>query len=47
MLQDDLKHGVNNSVLLASGAGSRLYPHVGYERIGSLLLFVADRRSRK
>jgi GNAT superfamily N-acetyltransferase len=47
MLQDDAKHGVRRSVLLASGAGSRLYPHVGYDRIGSLLLFVADRRSRK
>lgn len=39
MLQDDAAHGVNNSVLLASGAGSRLYPHLGYERIGTLLFF--------
>lgn len=40
MLADDAKFGVKNSVLLASGAGSRLYPHVGYQRIGTLLVFV-------
>jgi predicted N-acetyltransferase YhbS len=41
LLQDDARHGVQTSVLLASGAGARLYPHVGYERIGTLQLFVA------
>jgi predicted N-acetyltransferase YhbS len=41
LLQDDAEHGVQTSVLLASGAGARLYPHVGYERIGTLQLFVA------
>ncbi|HUG12458.1 MAG TPA: GNAT family N-acetyltransferase [Opitutaceae bacterium] len=40
MLQDDLAHGVESSVLLASGDGARLYPHVGYERIGTLQLFI-------
>ncbi len=40
MLQDDLAHGVEWSVLLASGDGARLYPHVGYERIGTLQLFI-------
>lgn len=44
MLQDDAVHGVRHSVLLASGAGSRLYPHVGYERIGTLLLMVPNKK---
>lgn len=39
LLQDDLAHGVEWSVLLASGDGARLYPHLGYERIGTLQLF--------
>jgi GNAT superfamily N-acetyltransferase len=39
MLQEDRSHGVEWSVLLASGAGARLYPHLGYERIGTLQLF--------
>ena len=39
MLQDDAKHGVVWSVLLASGDGARLYPHLGYQRIGTLQLF--------
>jgi GNAT superfamily N-acetyltransferase len=46
MLQDDAKHGIEHSVLLASTAGSRLYPHVGYERIGTLVLFVPTPRWR-
>jgi GNAT superfamily N-acetyltransferase len=44
MLQDDAAHGVRHSVLLASGAGSRLYPHVGYERIGTLMMFIPAKR---
>lgn len=40
MLRDDHAHRVEWSVLLASGDGARLYPHVGYERIGTLQLFV-------
>jgi GNAT superfamily N-acetyltransferase len=39
MLRDDRKLGVHSSVLLASRAGALLYPHVGYEQIGTLLLF--------
>lgn len=38
MLADDLARGYQRSVLLASYAGARLYPHVGYERIGTLYL---------
>jgi predicted N-acetyltransferase YhbS len=40
MLEDDNSHGAEWSVLLASGDGARLYPHVGYARIGTLQLFV-------
>ena len=39
MLRDDHKYGVRASVLLASQAGARLYPHVGYRRTGTLLVF--------
>ena len=39
MLLDDRERGVKTSVLLASTAGGRLYPHLGYDRIGTLQLF--------
>lgn len=39
MLRDDRKHGAKASVLLASHAGALLYPKVGYEQIGTLLMF--------
>jgi GNAT superfamily N-acetyltransferase len=39
MLRDDRAAGVKQSVLLASKAGALLYPHVGYVRIGTLLIF--------
>jgi GNAT superfamily N-acetyltransferase len=39
MLADDHAIGAKTSVLLASVAGSKLYPVVGYRQIGSLLLF--------
>jgi len=39
MLHDDARLGIEWSVLLASSAGARLYPHLGYERLGTLLLF--------
>jgi GNAT superfamily N-acetyltransferase len=39
VMQEDKKFGIERSVLLASGAGARLYPHMGYEHIGSLQLF--------
>jgi GNAT superfamily N-acetyltransferase len=40
MLGDDKIAGAKASVLLASHAGSALYPQVGYEQIGALLMFV-------
>ncbi len=38
MLADDREMGYRHSVLLASYAGARLYPHLGYRRIGTLYL---------
>lgn len=40
MLCDDKAAGAGASVLLASQAGGELYPTVGYEMIGVLLMFV-------
>lgn len=39
MLKDDRRAGVSASVLLASHAGSMLYPQLGYQLIGQLLLY--------
>jgi GNAT superfamily N-acetyltransferase len=39
MLRDDRAQGATKSVLLASHAGALLYPKVGYEQIGMLLIF--------
>jgi GNAT superfamily N-acetyltransferase len=39
MLRNDRAHGSTLSVLSASHTGAMLYPHVGYEFIGELLLF--------
>ncbi len=39
LLEDDERLGVRTSVLLASSAGARLYPWLGYEQIGLLQLF--------
>lgn len=38
MLADDRELGYRHSVLLASYAGARLYPHLGYKRIATLYL---------
>jgi len=43
MLRDDRARGSKCSVLTASHAGALLYPHVGYERIGTLLMFAPRR----
>jgi GNAT superfamily N-acetyltransferase len=40
---DDRRLGVYSSVLLASAAGARLYPHIGYRHIGTLQLFCPKR----
>jgi GNAT superfamily N-acetyltransferase len=39
MLRDDRAKGSKCSVLTASHTGALLYPHVGYERIGTLFMF--------
>jgi len=39
MLCDDRAHGSKWSVLLASHTGALLYPNVGYEQIGTLMLY--------
>lgn len=43
MLRDDRDRGSKCSVLTASHAGALLYPHVGYQRIGTLLMFAPSR----
>jgi len=44
MLRDDRARGAKCSVLTASHVGALLYPRVGYERIGTLLLFAPSKR---
>jgi GNAT superfamily N-acetyltransferase len=43
MLRDDRARGSKCSVLTASHTGALLYPRVGYERIGTLFMFVPRR----
>jgi GNAT superfamily N-acetyltransferase len=43
MLADDKTTGAQANILLASHAGAKLYPAVGYETIGKLLMFVPPR----
>jgi predicted acetyltransferase len=45
MLRDDRARGSKCSVLTASHTGALLYPRVGYERIGMLLLFAPRREA--
>jgi GNAT superfamily N-acetyltransferase len=44
MLQDDRAGGAQSAVLLASHTGAKLYPVVGYEQTGELLLFAPKER---
>lgn len=44
MLRDDREHGSQLAVLLASHTGALLYPVVGYQRIGTLLLYTPKKR---
>jgi GNAT superfamily N-acetyltransferase len=46
MLRDDRARGSKCSVLTASHAGALLYPHVGYDRIGTLFMFAPARTTR-
>lgn len=45
MLRDDRARGVENSVLLSSHTGALLYPQIGYEQIGTLLLFAPKKKN--
>jgi GNAT superfamily N-acetyltransferase len=44
MLRDDRKRGAGQSVLLSSHTGALVYPQVGYEQIGLLLIFAPRKR---
>lgn len=44
LLRDDRELGIRHSVLLASSAGARLYPHLGYQQIGLLQMFCPAKR---
>ena len=44
MLRDDRAHGATFSALLSSHTGALLYPRVGYEQIGELLLYTPNVR---
>ena len=46
MLEEDARYGATHSALLASRAGALLYPHLGYEQHGLLLLFFSPRGKR-
>ncbi len=48
MLQEDRAAGARANVLLSSHAGTKLYPTVGYQTIGELLVFTppSDREAR-
>jgi len=43
MLHDDRARGSRCSVLTATHTGALLYPRMGYERIGTLLIFMRGR----
>ena len=43
MLHDDRAHGATCSVLTASHAGALLYPRVGYQEVGELLLYMPSK----
>jgi GNAT superfamily N-acetyltransferase len=44
MLRDDRALGFQKSVLLSSKAGALLYPHAGYEQIGTLFIHAPSRK---
>ncbi len=45
MLRDDRRLGFRQSVLLATHAGAKLYPKLGYKQIGLMHIFVPSRRN--
>lgn len=46
LLRSDVENGVRASVLLASTAGAKLYPRLGYEQIAVLRMFCPRERDR-
>lgn len=46
LLRDDREAGFSKSILLASSAGSKLYPKLGYEEIGTLQIFCPAKRPK-
>jgi GNAT superfamily N-acetyltransferase len=44
LLQDDRELGLEGNALIASTAGARLYPHLGYELVGTLQMFCPSKR---
>ncbi|MBX3119571.1 MAG: GNAT family N-acetyltransferase [Fimbriimonadaceae bacterium] len=44
LLLEDRRYGIEQSVLMASAAGARLYPHLGYREIGTLQVFCPAKR---
>lgn len=45
MLQDDRAYGATLAVLLASHTGAKLYPLIGYQQIGELLLYTPKNKT--
>lgn len=45
LLAEDKSNGAPNAVLTASHAGAKLYPHLGFEQIATLYLFMPCRRT--
>jgi GNAT superfamily N-acetyltransferase len=43
LLRDDRRHGIRQSVLLASHIGALLYPKLGYKQIGLMYIFAPRR----
>jgi GNAT superfamily N-acetyltransferase len=46
MLRDDRARGFKQSVLLSSHTGALVYPRVGYEQIGLLLIFAPKKQNQ-
>lgn len=45
LLRDDRERGLEGNALIASSAGARLYPHLGFELLGALQILCPARRT--
>lgn len=45
MLRDDRRQGVSHSILLSSHTGAHVYPKLGYQQIGTLLILAPKKRA--